>query len=60
MSDMIERVARAIFIADINETAALRPNASVKRITDLAMEAERSGSYQRLARAAIQAMEAKE
>lgn len=56
MSEMVEKVARALMAEDVVQCSALRPNVSVEKIADYAKEAADAGSYQAMARAALEAI----
>jgi hypothetical protein len=56
MSTMIERVARAIGVADLNASAKSMPNVPMETMAEYVKHAADEGHYEAMARAAIEAM----
>lgn len=54
--NMVEKVARAIGIADLNATAKSLPNVPMETMAKYVKQAEKEGHYDAMARAAIEAM----
>ncbi|MGN7750577.1 hypothetical protein [Sinorhizobium sp. 22678] len=53
---MVERVARAIGVADLNASAKSMPNVPMETMAEYAKHAADEGHYEAMARAAIEAM----
>jgi hypothetical protein len=56
MSTMIERVTRAIGVADLNASAKSMPNVPMETMAEYVKHAADEGHYEAMARAAIEAM----
>lgn len=56
MSTMVERVARAIGVADLNASAKSMPNVPMETMAEYVKHAADEGHYEAMARAAIEAM----
>lgn len=56
MTDMIEKVAKAIAVADLNASAKSLPDVPMETMAEYVRLAVEDGHYQAMARAAIEAM----